>query len=944
MLEELLTVFEYRYGTDLSFLHEPTFFTMLLENDVYLLAPSRNPLLLAFMALAVPCHEPISALLTPYTPPQACQWYAGAAESRITQMLRDGIPNLEVTQALLMLGYIAHGLKQGNKSYFIVGHAITCMQLLRCHRDAGLDDRPFKIGPFAQKSLEAVERATPTGEALAILNERKRRTFWSCYIMDQYTSGGIRPHRICIEETLVQLPCAEEDFYHGYQTKTMMLRETPEAFRARRAKHTRSISNEAASDDAAESVEWDDDTSVNHLVWFLKALDLQQDVLDWVCNTTRRNEETAPWEQGEAGGMTYYKLNERLTDLTNKLPPVLILDAVNTDIHITHNTIASYVQLHSALALCEIALQRDWLSYLPDPKSGPEGPTDGPNLDQYLDAPPTFWKDSASKCFKAVKGIFDLNFACKDLNVPIGSPFTTFVMYIVVHTTMWSIFYPNMDHEGILTNGKSRSPNMDHDSSLSNGPSSEPVFCCPYERFCQGYAILHKMQSSASQGRPWCKAIRTLHKEIQEVQESAATPTGGTNAASSSSSPTTDPSERQACVVCLDKRLKVSIYFDGIEEGSEDEALEQPEDPPPSNGKGTRRRSKQVGPRRRRRRAVAPPSNVNSTAHSQPAVASPSNHDQTRYRQLAIAPPSNHNQGAYVQPAVAPPSNYNQGPYVQPAVTPPNYYNGGQHAVAPPSYHNGGQPAVATPCNYNYNGTQVGLEQRVYGQHAIASPSHYNGGQPTVAPPGHYNEGQHTVAPPSYGQHAVASPNYYNGGQPAVAPPGNYNYNGTQVGSEQGAYYNGGQPAVAPSSNYHQGAYVQSAVAPPGNYNHNGTQPAVAPPVNHNYNSAQPAGIPPSNRDGTQVGSQQGVQGQPAVAPPGNNNGTQVGSEQGAQGQPAVAPKPVKRDPEDLEAHQLFSFYPLDERRSKWTPPPQRCASDWYTSMIAGIKEWIGFE
>ena len=154
------------------------------------------------------------------------------------------------------------------------------MQLLGCHYEKELDDKADKIKrPLAQPKPDP---STTVVEESFIVDEIKRRTFWSCYIIDRYiSSGDYKPRRINIKEALVQLPCSQDAFLHGiYKTKTRMLRETNEHFRHRR-EHYKQAHPE-------EDVEWEDEDKQEPLVWYIKALDLYEDVMKWACTVTRR--------------------------------------------------------------------------------------------------------------------------------------------------------------------------------------------------------------------------------------------------------------------------------------------------------------------------------------------------------------------------------------------------------------------------------------------------------------------------------------------------------------------------------------------------------------------------------------------------------------------------------------------------------------------------------
>lgn len=156
------------------------------------------------------------------------------------------------------------------------------MYLLGCHWEVDLDERAKRMQQMHEGGDEHHHREKQgTKEERFIEEEIKRRTFWSCFIIDSYIgTGNLKPRRIFIEGTLVQLPCKDEAFQFGDRTKTRMLRETDEDFNKRRQNYVPE-KNETR-------VEWEDEDTQEPLVWLIKALDLYGDVFKWAVTITRR--------------------------------------------------------------------------------------------------------------------------------------------------------------------------------------------------------------------------------------------------------------------------------------------------------------------------------------------------------------------------------------------------------------------------------------------------------------------------------------------------------------------------------------------------------------------------------------------------------------------------------------------------------------------------------
>lgn len=164
----------------------------------------------------------------------------------------------------------------------MLGMAVKAMQLLNCQFDHELVD----------KEIDDKKRSVPkrdgrddslSGERF-VVEEIRRRTFWSCFIVDRYiSSGDYKPRNISLEDplVLVQLPCSEDNFDIGTKTKTRKLRESDEDFKRREKKYFHDHPTDA-------NVAWEDEDKQSPLVWFIKALDIFGDVMRYTCTVTRR--------------------------------------------------------------------------------------------------------------------------------------------------------------------------------------------------------------------------------------------------------------------------------------------------------------------------------------------------------------------------------------------------------------------------------------------------------------------------------------------------------------------------------------------------------------------------------------------------------------------------------------------------------------------------------
>lgn len=152
----------------------------------------------------------------------ASEYYYGAACEEMKEMIDDSKSFLARIQAQLMLGMYEWVTCRGSKSWRTVGDAIRSAHQFCLHVDNVKVAQGFGFRPPEDPTLREDESNKPkTKEEEFIDAEIRRRTFWSCFIMDRYLSGGInRPRNVLIKEVRIQLPCNEMTFRSGKTVKT----------------------------------------------------------------------------------------------------------------------------------------------------------------------------------------------------------------------------------------------------------------------------------------------------------------------------------------------------------------------------------------------------------------------------------------------------------------------------------------------------------------------------------------------------------------------------------------------------------------------------------------------------------------------------------------------------------------------------------------------------
>ncbi|KAK0113138.1 hypothetical protein ONS95_014838 [Cadophora gregata] len=179
--------FENVNGQTYHLLHKPSFMRKLRAGTV--------PPVLILAVCAISARFSTHPKLATY--PAFLRGEEWAAPARSIVVRRYEWPNITILTCLLILGLHEFGTCQGGRSWSLGGQAIRMAYALQLHLD--LDYDPHKLGGTAELSF--------------IDREIRRRTMWSCFLMDRFNSSGTdRPIFIKESSIKVQLPIKEKYF------------------------------------------------------------------------------------------------------------------------------------------------------------------------------------------------------------------------------------------------------------------------------------------------------------------------------------------------------------------------------------------------------------------------------------------------------------------------------------------------------------------------------------------------------------------------------------------------------------------------------------------------------------------------------------------------------------------------------------------------------------
>lgn len=179
--------FENLYGQTYHLLHKPSFMRKLRAGTL--------PPVLILAVCAISARFSTHPKLN--TTPNFLRGEEWASKARDIVIQRYEWPNITILTCLIILCLHEFGTCQGGRSWALGGQAIRMAYALQLHRDLDYDP----------------QKRNGTVELSFIDREIRRRTMWSCFLMDRFNSSGTdRPTFIKEESIKVQLPIKEKYF------------------------------------------------------------------------------------------------------------------------------------------------------------------------------------------------------------------------------------------------------------------------------------------------------------------------------------------------------------------------------------------------------------------------------------------------------------------------------------------------------------------------------------------------------------------------------------------------------------------------------------------------------------------------------------------------------------------------------------------------------------
>ncbi|EDN03075.1 predicted protein [Histoplasma mississippiense (nom. inval.)] len=439
--ETLFEFFQLHFSTLLPFLHPTAFLTQIRQLSSSSAQQDGQPsgdhsqspgpasetsplVLLGVLTLTARFHPQLTSYHCPPSPVAPCnplvasEFYANALRSRLSGTYGADLTSTDISrvQALLMLSLHEWGMCRGKNAWVYLGMAIRLAQAADLSFEQE-NDQPQQRTPLPGMLNAEVEPHDQRGHTSddVIEQETRRRTFWSCFMLDRYLSSGkYRPRVIKIRDVEIQLP-SDNAFAFGERVRTSRLNDG--------LKHRFQIMSLAAFRFPVYEIPPRRDNG--------KQLD-----------------QHPPWHPDSR----FSPLRQLLVEFHDGLSRNLQYTQRNTDTHIMYkNSLAPYSLIHILYFLSVIILHRAYLPFLPLRYPDPQGPLDEPcyPFDKYL-APEAFWRESARELFNAARQMTELVKTCQERGVLMETPVVGFAIYNAALVGVYAAHFNQMDQEGYL--------------------------------------------------------------------------------------------------------------------------------------------------------------------------------------------------------------------------------------------------------------------------------------------------------------------------------------------------------------------------------------------------------------------------------------------------------------------------------------------------------------
>lgn len=303
MQEHLAEVyFDYVYGQSYPLLHKPSFMRRLAAGSV------PPVLILAICAISArfSTHPQLRS------EPAFLRGENLAEKAREISLKRYDTPNITILIVYLLLGLHEFGTCQGGRSWMFGGMAQRMAYALQLHKDLDYDPAGGEKGE--RKQLSFIDR------------EIRRRTMWSCFLMDRFNSSGTdRPMFVDEQYIQAQLPIKEQFFINEIHGTTENL--------------DGDVINPLPSESAPPS---DPKHNMGVAAYLIRLVAIWGLLIKYMNLGGQERESVPMWSPKS----TYYDIKSRIQQFQESLPACLRYSEENLKINAIEKTANQFLYLH----------------------------------------------------------------------------------------------------------------------------------------------------------------------------------------------------------------------------------------------------------------------------------------------------------------------------------------------------------------------------------------------------------------------------------------------------------------------------------------------------------------------------------------------------------------------------------------------------------------------
>ncbi|CAN9181504.1 unnamed protein product [Alternaria alternata] len=333
---------------------------------------------------------------------EASNAYAAHARQILQQDLET--PSISRVQALLMLTGHDWGAGNGRRAWIYLGMAIRLVEVMDLTRETGI---PRNRVPTREEFIEA---------------EVRRRTAWTCFLMDSLLSGGKgRKRSLTATDMKIQLPCEREDFVFGEPVCTPQLDNTqrmpPVALPL---------------------------GELGIIGYSMRAANIWGKVARWACSDELKSE--LPW----ASSSQFQQLIYELEGWKASLPQRLQYDLFTLHSHNAVEQGQAYCYMHCIHFMSYMFLHRAYLPVLGPQQNGANSEETPNSYDEHRDMWRKWEKTSRKELFKDSVMVLDMLEEMRTFGVYFLRglvPWIGFTIYTAVGAMLYSFNFPSGDDD-----------------------------------------------------------------------------------------------------------------------------------------------------------------------------------------------------------------------------------------------------------------------------------------------------------------------------------------------------------------------------------------------------------------------------------------------------------------------------------------------------------------